>query len=164
MQESVDPNIAWTDVGALCVEPIEYQASDRHSAEAQDVGHPHDVLAEPCHVCLRVRAKSSCHAAVRNVRVDPVEHPGAQARDLGQAPLHAPSPFCPPLVHNVQEPVAHDGVDVDLAALRTTAAGLVFTECSGQGDRGGWSAGVGDLLVSERSGDGVSWLPPARPL
>ena len=85
------------------------------------------------------------------------------APDLSQAPLHAP-PFVSPQVQLVEEPVAHEGVDVDFAALRTAAAGLVFNECSSWGGRGGWSADVGDLLVSERSSDGVSWLPPARPL
>ena len=41
---------AGTDVESLCVEPFVHQASDRHRAEAQDVGHPQDVLAQPCHV------------------------------------------------------------------------------------------------------------------
>ena len=80
---------------------------------------------------------------------------GLQAPDLRQAPLHAPSPLCPPLVHHVEEPVAHDGVDVDFAAVRTAAAGLVFDECSGWRGRSGRSADAGDLLVSERSSDGV---------
>ena len=35
----------------------------------------------------------------------------------GQAPLHAPSPLCPPLVNHVWEPVTHDGVDVDFAGF-----------------------------------------------
>ena len=56
------------------------------------------------------------------------------------------------------------GVLLLLAALRTAAAGLLFDDCSGWGGRGGWSADVGDLLVCKRSGDGVSWLPPARSL
>ena len=51
MQEPLDPVIAGTDVESLCVEPFVHQASDRHRAEAQEVGHSHDVLAEPCHVC-----------------------------------------------------------------------------------------------------------------
>ena len=49
-QDLLDPSIAWKDVESLCVEPIVHQASDRQRAEAQDVGHPLDVLAEPCHV------------------------------------------------------------------------------------------------------------------
>ena len=69
--------------------------------------------------------------AVGSVRVDPVEHPWARAPDLAQAPLHAPSPFCPPLVQHVEEPVAHDGADVDFAAFRTAVTELVFNECSG---------------------------------
>ena len=89
------------------------------------------------------------------VRVDPVEQPKAQPLDLAQAPLHAPSPFCIPLVQHVEEPDAHDGVGVDYAALRVAAPGLVFNQCSG----GGWlgrlerhkGADVGDLLVCERS-------------
>ena len=51
MQELLHPALAGTDVESFCVEPFIHQASDRHRAEAQDVGHPHDVLAEPCHVC-----------------------------------------------------------------------------------------------------------------
>ena len=53
---------------------------------------------------------------------------------------------------------------MDFAALRTAAAGLVFDECSGRGGQGGWSTDVGDLLLSERSGGGFSWLSPAQPL
>ena len=44
---------------------------------------------------------------VRSVRVDPLEHPGAQALDFAQALRHAPLPFCPPAVQHVEEPVAH---------------------------------------------------------
>ena len=50
-QESLDKAKAGTDVVSICVEPIVNQAPDRHRAEAQDVGHPRVVLAEPCHVC-----------------------------------------------------------------------------------------------------------------
>ena len=88
----------------------------------------------------------------------------AQTLDLAQAPLHVPSPLSPPPTQHVEEPVASDGVDVDLAALRTAAAGLVFNECGGWG---GWrgcggtgSLGVGELLVCERPVDGFSWSPP----
>ena len=92
----------------------------------------------------------------------PSNIPGHCRWDLAQAALHAPSTFCPPLVQHIEEPVAHDGVDVDFAALRIAAVGLVFNECSGWG---GWSgtggADVGDLTVCERSGDGLSWSPPA---
>ena len=138
-QKSLDPFLAGTHVESLCVEPFEHQASDRHRIEAQDVGHLHDVLAKPCHVCGRQQSSPaarlcSCRTpfpAVGSVRVDPVEHPGAQTLDLAQAPLHVPSPLSPPLAQHVEEPVAGDGVDVDLAALRPTAAGLVFNECSG---------------------------------
>ena len=49
-QESLHPALAGTHVESLCVEPFEHQASDRGRAEAQDVGHLHDVLAQPCHV------------------------------------------------------------------------------------------------------------------
>ena len=55
---------------------------------------------------------------------------------------------------------------MDFALFCRAAAGLV--ECRGWcgwGGRGGTSgAGTGDLLVCERSGDGLSWSPPARPL
>ena len=43
-------------------------------------------------------------SAVGSVPVDPVEHPGAQALDLAQAPLHVPFPFRPPLVGHVVSP------------------------------------------------------------
>ena len=39
MQELSDPPLAGTHVVSLCVEPFVRQASDRHRAEAQDVGH-----------------------------------------------------------------------------------------------------------------------------
>ena len=60
----------------------------------------------------------------------------------------------------VEEPVTYDVVDVDLAALRTTAAELVFNGCSG----GTGSADVCDLLVCERPVDGFSLSPPGRAL
>ena len=50
-KELLHPAITGTDVESLCVKPFVRQASERHRAETQDVGHPHDVLAEPCHVC-----------------------------------------------------------------------------------------------------------------
>ena len=62
----------------------------------------------------------------------------------------------------MSEPVAHDGVGVDFAAFCRAAAGLFFNECSDWG--GTRSAGMGGLLMCERSGDGVSWSPPARPV
>ena len=39
-QELSDPSIAGTHVEPLCVEPFVHQASDRHRAQAHDVGHP----------------------------------------------------------------------------------------------------------------------------
>ena len=51
VQELSDPPLAGTGVESLCVEPVVYQASDRHRAQAQHVGDPHDVLAQPRHVC-----------------------------------------------------------------------------------------------------------------
>ena len=50
-QELIDPSLAWMGVESLFVEPFAQQTSDRHRAEGQDVGHSHDVLTEPCHVC-----------------------------------------------------------------------------------------------------------------
>ena len=41
--------------------------------------------------------------AVGSVRVDPVEHPGAQPLELVEAPLHALPPFRSPLVQHVEE-------------------------------------------------------------
>ena len=172
-KEILHPPVAGMHVESLCVEPLEHQASDGHRAQAQDVGDFHDVLAQPRRVCWRQQsppAKRRCSwrapfPAVGSVRVDPVEHPGAQTLDLAQAPLHVPSPLSPPLVQHVEEPVAGDGVDVHLAALRCTAAGLVF---NGRSDWSGWrgtgSLGVGELLVCERPVDGFSWSPPDRAL
>ena len=176
MQELSDPALAGTHVESLCVEPLEHQAPDGHCAQAQDVGDFHDVLAQPRRVCWRQQsppAKRRCSwcaplPAIGSVLVDAVEHSRAQALDLAQAPLHVPSPFSPPLVQHVEEPVAGDGVDVDLAALCSAAAGLVFNECSGCG---GWnglggtrSFDVGELLMCERPADGFSWSPPGRAL
>ena len=100
-----------------------------------------------------------------SVRVDPAKHSRAQTLDLAQAPLQVPSPLSPPLVQHGEEPVARDGVDVDLAALGSAAAGLVFNECSGWGGwRGTGSLGVGELLVCERPVDGFSLSPPGQAL
>ena len=74
----------------------------------------------------------------------------------------SPSPLGLPLVHHVEKPVAGDGVDVDLAALGTAAAGLVFNDCDGGG--GTRRLDVGELLVCERPVDGFSWSPPGRAL
>ena len=50
-QELSDPLSARTDVESLRVEPFVHKASDRVRAQAQDVGHPHDVLVEPFFFC-----------------------------------------------------------------------------------------------------------------
>ena len=73
---------------------------------------------------------------------------------------HVPSPFCLPLVQLVEEPVAGDGIDVGLAALGSTAAGLVI-DGRGGGTR---RLDVGELLVCERPVDGFAWSPPGRAL
>ena len=134
------------------------------------------MLAEPRHVsgcehgspAARLCSWRAPLPAIGRVLVDAVEHSRAQALDLAQATLHVPSPLSPPLVQHVEEPVAGDGVDLDLAALCSAAAGLVFNECSGCG---GWSGlggtrsfDVGDLLMCERPADGFSWSPPGRTL
>ena len=83
-QELSDPPIAGMHVEPLCVEPLELQAVDSDRAQAQDVGHPHDVLAEPRGVCgCQHASPAAClcswHAplpAVGSVRVDPVEQLG----------------------------------------------------------------------------------------
>ena len=176
VQELSDPPLARTHVESLCVEPFVHQAVDRDRAQAHDVGHLHDVLAEPRHVSgCQHGSPAACLCswraplpAVGRVPVDAVEHSRAQALDLAQAPLHVPSSFSPPLVQHVEEPVAGDGVDLDLAALCRAAAGLVFNECSGWsgwGGRGGTrSFDVGELLMCERPVDGFSWSPPDRAL
>ena len=134
--------------------------------------HAVEELSHPPLAGTHVESLPSCRAVLLvapsvssgGERVVRVEHPGAQPPDLSQAKLRVPSPLCLPLVQNVsstgpyvEEPVAHDGVDVDFVALRTAAAGLVFNERSGWSGRGGTGiADVGDLLVCERLGDGVS--------
>ena len=97
-------------------------------------------------------AKFSCQAVLLLVRVDPVAHPRAQAPDLSQAMLHVPSPLCLPLVGHVEEPVAHDAVDVDFAAF-CRVAGLDPNECSGWRGRGVHRE---CHFVREQSGDGLS--------
>ena len=121
-QELPHPIIPGTHVKSLCIEPIVQEASNRDRAQAQDVGYPHEVLAQSCRVCGRQRPSRCCSwraplPAVRSVRVDPVELSGEETLDLAYAPLHVPSSFCPPLVQHVEEPVADGGIDVDLAAL-----------------------------------------------
>ena len=120
--------------------------------------------------CLRASAKSSCQAALlvaRSASSDK-ECSGRCRRTLrgtGAGPRTKAPPHVPPLglprVQHVKEPVAGDEVDVDLAALRRTAAGLVF-------GRGGRSStrrlDVGELLVCERLVDGFAWSPPGRVL
>ena len=63
----------------------------------------------------------------------------AQAPDLTQALRYAPFSCCPPVAGHVEEPVSHEGVDVDFAAFCHVAAGLVFNECSGWS---GWESGT----------------------
>ena len=158
-QEPPYPLVAGTHVEPLCVEPLAHQAVDRDRAQAQDVGHLHDVLAQSRRVCGRQHAspaKRCCSwraplPTIRSVRVDLVEHSGAQALDLAQAPPHVPSPLGSPLVQHVEEPVAGDGVDVDLAALGSAAAGPVF-DGHGGGTR---RPDVGELLVCDRPVDGL---------
>ena len=59
-------------------------------------------------------------------------------------------------------------VRVAVLSNSTAAAGFVFNKCSGWSGWSGFdgigSAGVGDLLECEQSGDGLSWSPPAQPL
>ena len=164
------PPVARAHVEPLCVEPLEHHAVDRDRAQAQDVGDLHDVLAEPRRVCGRQHASPAARLcswraplpAVGGVLVDAVEHSGAQALDLAQAPPHVPAPLGLPLVHHVEEPVAGDGIHEDLAALRCAAAGLVF---DGRGGRGSTRRlDLGELLVCERPVDGFSWSPPGRAL
>ena len=42
-QKPLDPALAETGFESLCVEPFIHQSSDRHRAEAQNVGHLHVV-------------------------------------------------------------------------------------------------------------------------
>ena len=86
--------------------------------------------------------------------VDPVKYLGAKSLDLAQAPLCAPPPFCLPLVQHVEEPVVHDGVDLEFAAFCRAVAGLENNECGGwsgwRGRGGTGSADVRDLAPSCR--------------
>ena len=50
-QVSLHPAVAGTSVASLCVEPFVHRASDRQRAEAQDVGHSHDVLSLVMSAC-----------------------------------------------------------------------------------------------------------------
>ena len=50
-QELLDPSQARTGVVSRCFESLEHQPTDSHRAEAQHVGQPQDVSAQPCHVC-----------------------------------------------------------------------------------------------------------------
>ena len=123
--------------------------------------------------CLRVKAhvflpSGAAGGPLRfqryvSVPDDPLEHPGAQPLDLSTSTAaYAPSPFCPPLFQHVEEPVAHRGVGVNFAAFGRAAVGLVLNECTGCRTAG---AAQGVLTwFCERSGDGLSWSPPARPL
>ena len=142
----------------------------RHRAEAQDVGHPHDVLAQPCHVC-GVTAKSSCRAALLvassvssgtewSVLVDPVEQPGAQALDLTQAPRNAPIVVLPSTGPTCRRNQSRT-MGSTWTLRRFDALPLGSSQCSGwsgwsgQGGRCGTrSFDVGDLLVRERPVDG----------
>ena len=89
-QEPSDPLSTVTNVMSLCVEPAEHQDVDREPTEAEDIGDPHNVLAEPCHVCgleQTLPAMRCCRAAfpaVRSVLVDPVEQSGTKGLDLTQ--------------------------------------------------------------------------------
>ena len=65
MQELIDPSLAGTDVESLCVEPFAHQASDRHRAEAQDIGHSQDVLAQPRRVCGCQHASPAARVSAR---------------------------------------------------------------------------------------------------
>ena len=94
MQELSDPLSTGAHVETFCLEPLVDQASDGHRTEAQDIGHPHDVLAEPRRVCGRQHASPAARLcswraalpAIGSVLVDAVEHPGAETLDLAQAP------------------------------------------------------------------------------
>ena len=135
-QEPSDPLSTGAHVEPLCVEPFVHEALESRSIEAQDVGNVHDVL-------------------------DAVEHSGAQALDLAQAPPHVPVPLGLPLVHHVEEPVAGDGIHEDLAAFGSAATWPVFDGRSCSGAR---SLDLDEFLVRERPADGFSWSPPGRPL
>ena len=128
-------------------------------------------------ICLANNAPVACSSlplqqprgnhrrCVRAIDAIPCSRPGLCRRGLSPPCLIHGQAFERAVEDGEEEPLAHDGVDVDLAALRTTAAGLVFNECSGWGGRGGTKrAGMGDLLVCEWADDGGSWSPPVRPL
>ena len=62
-QEFPHPGITRTDVESHFVEPFVHQVPDSHRAQAQPVGHLHDVLAEPRRVCGRKYVSSARSAS-----------------------------------------------------------------------------------------------------
>ena len=133
-----DPHLAGTDVASLCVEPFAHQVPDRHRAETQDVGHSMCSLSRDSKVFL---PSGAARGALRFQRYGmfpliPFNNPG-HSWTSHKAPLHAPSPSCPPQAQHAEEPVAHDGIGVNFVAFCRAAAGLLFNECSGWGGWGG---------------------------
>ena len=155
---------------SLCVDPPVHQAPDRHRPQAQDVGHSQDVFVELCHVCGREQSKSSCRAALlvaRSVssgtecsscylRTSRGTSVGLQPSTAActTAALSSTGPTCRGTSRARRGRPGLCGVfAVRLLGSSSTSAAAGVN-----------SAGMGDLLMCERSGDGVCWLPPVRPL
>ena len=66
-----------------------------------------------------------------NDRENPDKHKTAAAGRLADQPGPHPGTAVCSIAERVEEPVAHDGVDLDFAAFCSAAAGLVSNECSG---------------------------------
>ena len=164
-QELPHPSIARTHVESHFVESFAHKAPDSHRAQAQDVGHHCSGRVVSAGVSRHLLQSGAARGALRFqgcgvFGLIPSNTPGHRRWDLTQAPLHVPSSFGFPVAQHVEEPVAGDGIDVDLAAFESAAAGLVFNERGG----GTRSFDVGELLVREQPIDGFSWSPLDRAL
>ena len=146
-QECLHPALAGTSCHSA--------APDRDRAEAQDVSHSLGrVMSTGDNKVFLPRGAARSVSTIRSVSVDPVEHPAAQP--LAQAPPQ-PSPFHLPLLQLVETSRAgwrgFCGVSPCCRWARLQRVRRLERPGAAR------SAVVGDLLVCERSGDGVSWLP-----
>ena len=87
-QELPHPSISRTHVESHLIEPVVHKVPHGHRAQAQNVGDPHNVLAQTCRVCGRQQASSAKWCCswraplplVGSVRVDTIEHETSRGR------------------------------------------------------------------------------------